>query len=699
LNHPSGVAGDGDAVWIADTLGRRALKFASAGGFMDEIGRAGLWHGIHEYPVRSVSDVAVSYALPPGADPGDPDVQLIETVWLVDTVAHYVVGLTRATGETMVIGEPDVPGADDAHLDSPQGVALDAAGNLYVSDTFNHRVQVFGADGSLRATIGTPGSSGNADDQLAFPMRLTVGYHGRLYVADAGNNRVQAFDITNPAMPTYAQTYGTGQEGSGPLELSAPSGVATDATFVYVADSGNCRVQVLYRTRDQLFDSIGSPGGCTGDDPIRFPTDVALDDAGHVYIADPGTMRVHQRKPEDRSAIHEFGTLGVPYVTDNDHYNEPSGVASTSDGATYIVERAGHRLIRRDADGSVPWVVGTPGMSGGDDEHLAAPQDVAVDGADRAYVSGSVPIRVFAADGTPAGTIGARGRGPGELVSPRGLGLASDGRVGVADADRHVVQVFDSSGNHVATVGREDDPGADDSRLNTPYDAAFDARGYLYVADAGNHRVQVFDAGYSYVGTIGQTGAPGADFASLRAPRYVAADAANRVYVSDTGNDRVEVFGPDLAYLTTIGGRAGQRSGELREPFGLHVDAAGRMYVADSGNHRVQLYDPPRGPFTAASVNGFASPLTEAVASMADFDGALLAGTHDPSGGASIWRRDRATGDWSMAAGGGLGDADNIAIGELEAFGGNVYAGVENVHETVDPVTGRVTSRSSTGGA
>ena len=696
LDQPWGVDAGGQHVWIADSAGRRMLRFGNDGGFLDEIGRAGLSHGVIDAPVRFVSDVAAVYELPPGADPNDPDVELIETVWFADSEAHYVAGITRATRKVVLLGEPDVPGDDADHFRAPSSVALDGAGNVYVSDTDNHRVQIFSPDGAVRATIGTSGVAGEDNNHFHSPARLVIGYDGRLYVADAGNHRVQAFDVSDPSAPVYSQTYGkTGQSGSGQFELDTPLGVATDATFVYVADSGNCRVQVLYRTQDKLFDSIGSASGCTGDDPIVKPSDVALDAGGHIYIADPGAMVVHQRKPEDRSPLHQFGTRGVPYLTDAEHYNEPSGVAPASDGALYIAERAGQRLIRREADGSVGWVVGTAGIATGEDSGFDAPADVAVDAAGRAYVadSGNGRVQVFAADGALAATMGS-----GILACPSGVALAADGRLAVADPCRHVVELFDTSANHVGTLGRPGRPGDDATHLNAPSDAAFDSSGGLLVSDTANHRVQLFDAALAWRATIGQTGTAGDDFAHLHSPSRLAVDGAGRIYVSDTGNSRVQVFAPDRGYLATVGGRTGQRTGELREPLGLAVDAPGRLYVADTANHRVQLFDQPTGPWAAASTSGFADKAVTGITALSDFEGALYAGTQRFEGGAEVWRRDRASGAWSAVATDGFGDESNAAVTELEVFGGQLYAGVQNLTLTTDPTSGRQ-DRTSTGGA
>jgi uncharacterized protein YegL len=692
LDQPWGVGADGDGVWIADSAGRRLLRFASNNRFLDEIGRAGLTWGIYSGPVRAVADVAVDHPLAPGANPSDPNAPRVEVVWMADPTAHDVLGIARDLGEVTVLGEPDAAGADDDRFDTPTGVAVDGGGHLYVSDTGNHRVQVFDTDGTYRATIGRPGQAGAGNDAFDRPARLVIGYDRRLYVADSGNHRIQVFDVTDPARPAYVTTYGhAAQPGLGADLYNRPLGIATDATFLYIADSGNCRVQVIRRVERDVFDTIGSTTGCHGGDALALPSDVTLDTRGHVYVADPGNFVVHQFKPEDRSLLHRFGSMGVPYVTDADHFNEPSGVAVGADGSLTVVEQAGSRVLHRTPAGKLAWIVGQPGITGSAPDRLSSPGDVALDASGRVYVAdtGNDRIQVFAPDGGPERTIGRRGGADGELDRPVGLTVAPDGRIIVADTGNLRVQVFDGSGAHRAT-----------SRwaFGQPTDVAVDTRGRIYVADRTTHTVEAFDAALQHVASVGARGVAGDDFDHLDRPSRLAVDAADRLYVADTGNDRVQVFTADGAYVTTLGGHAGTRSGDLREPLGLAVTAGGRLYVADSGNHRIQVFDPASDPWTGSAVNGFGRRDTSGIASVASFASTLLAGEYTPGRPATVRRLDPATGDWLAPGGTGFGTPDDIAVADLHVFGDHVYAGTLNLHVARDPATGTET-RSTAGGS
>ena len=707
INGPWGVAGDGDTVWIADAGGRRLIHFGSNGRYLEEVGRAGLTYALGEVPMRRVEDVATRYRPRSEDDPTAPDPADdpgIQVVWWVDSGAHVVVGWDRGTGEFTVLGQIDTPGDTMEALDSPTGIAVDSRGVVFVSDTGNGRIVVY--DPTLEPPrISDFGFDGRViDGRLDRPARLAE-RDGLLYVADAGNHRVAVFDVGTPSAPTFVREYGeAGVAGDDADHFDTPLGVGLDATFLYVADSNNCRVQVVRKTGGDVWDTIGGAGsgGCAGGgaDTLGLPSDVALDVRGHVYVADPGRMLVHQFHP-DRSVLRTFGADGTPYITDEYHLNTPAGVAAGPDGDVYVAELDGHRVLKYLGDGEVEWVVGQGGVPGTDADGFDAPADVALDLSGRLLVveRGAHSIRILGADGAQVGSIGGPGTGDVQFDSPEGIGVAPDGRIAVADTGNHRVQILSAAGDLLGLVGDTGSAGAGTGRFDRPADAAIDARGYLYIADTYNDRVEVFDAGLMHVRTIGRAGEPGETFDRLRRPRRLALDADGRLYISDSGNARVQVFDADGRYLTTIGGREAAGSGGLREPLGLTVSDAGRLWVADSSNHRVQAFDAPSAPWEAAAVNGLARRWTIGVASLAAFGGELYAGTAvdaEHSGQpAGIWRA--GAGGWNEVVGDGLGDGTTALVADLEEFDGRLYAAVQSWSDARSPEDAVV--RTATGGA
>ena len=167
----------------------------------------------------------------------------------------------------------------------PHGVAVGNTGQVYVADTFNHRVQQFTATGNFVRTWGTRGSG---DPQFQFPLGVAVGSSGQVYVADTQNHRIQEFMATGG----FVRTWGT--PGSGNGQFSNPSGVAVGGNGqVYVADFGNHRVQAFDAT-GEFVRTWGSSGSGAG--KFTNPIGVAAGN-GHVYVADTKNHRVVRVQP------------------------------------------------------------------------------------------------------------------------------------------------------------------------------------------------------------------------------------------------------------------------------------------------------------------------------------------------------------------------------------------------------------------
>ncbi len=215
------------------------------------------------------------------------------------------------------------------------------------------------------------------------------------------------------------------------------------------------------------------------------------------------------------------------------------------------------------------------------------------------YASGLIPL-------PPDLRIGA----PGLLNAPRGLAVAPDDSLYVADSRNHRIQHFSPEGELLHTWGGFGlDPTAPGA-FNEPWDVAVSPDGRrVYVADTWNHRVQVFTAEGAF---LTQWGHPGfgqtSDPYGYWGPRGIAVDALGRVYVVDTGNKRVLVYDENGAHLTSFGS-GGALAGQFNEPVGIAIDAAGQIYIADTWNQRIQIFVPgldPQAPaFYAAALWDF----------------------------------------------------------------------------------------------
>ena len=667
LNNPHSVAVDNTGnLYVTETDGQRLLKFNSDGVFQWSVGMAGVsgWGNDHfDHPLKVAVD----------NDSGQ--------VYVADVYAHRVQVFDTDGNYVKTIGVTGESGFDNDHFNEPKGVAVDAHGNIYVADTMNHRIQIFNSAGVYSTTLGTGQGTGNY--QFNEPESVAFDSAGNIYVADYRNHRVQIF---TPGL-IYSATLGvSGEAGNDNAHFDRPNTIALDeADNIYVADMGNHRVQKINSGLNWVAtlgetDVIGSDN-----EHFHYPNGVAIDpNTGDIYVSDGLNCRI-QKFDSSLNYVSTLGVTGVPYQTDNDHFNRPADVATDSSGNIFLVEEGGHRLLKLDSSGAVQAVVGTAGIAGDDNEHFSDPFGLAVDDSGRVYVADkdNHRVQIFDNNLNYLDTIGSGycGTGDDEFCGPHKVAVDADDNIYVVDTWNERVQVFDSSHNHVATLGITDEQGDDNNHFREPRGVAVDTAGNVYVADLGNVRVQKCSVvGTSGVCTtfIGKTGVIGDDFNYLRAPLDVAVDTQSRVYVCDSWwNQRIQVFDNNGAYLTTIGGEWGEKSGQFRNPAGIGVDADGDIYVADTDNARIQKFTPGVSNWQQVNINGFGDKdRSGGGISLRVFGDYLYAGLGGSSGG-QVWR----TADdisWAQVTGTGFGNVDNTFVKLGATFNGYLYAGTWN---------------------
>ncbi len=179
----------------------------------------------------------------------------------------------------------------------------------------------------------------------------------------------------------------------------------------------------------------------------------------------------------------------------------------------------------------------------------------------------------------------------GGFNRPRGMAIAPDGTIYVADTGSHRIVHLMPDGTVVNTWGSFADINVGDApggTFNEPWDVAVAPDGTVYVADTWNHRVQHFTADGRFLGMFGTQG-QGETAEAFWGPRGVEVDQQGWVYVADTGNKRVVVFTADGVALTSFGG-PGFEPGNLNEPVGLALAGDGTLFVADTWNMRIQAF-------------------------------------------------------------------------------------------------------------
>jgi PKD repeat protein len=670
LNAPNGLFIDtSDNLYVVEELGARLLKYrTSDGASLLSVGTSGLQNR-GQYTFDHPQDAAL-----------DSD----GNIWTVDRhrVAQY-----DASGNFLQEFPPDDPwnaGDDNAHFDTPGGIAFDSNGYMYVADSNNHRIQVytFDVDGTpvYSTTIGVADEPGDDNVHFDRPAQIVFDSSDRLYVTDSNNYRVQR--CTYAGGWTCSTVHGTGSAGDGSDELDWTYGLGIDASndHVYVVDSGNGRVKECY---DGMFGwtcSIFATG-------LDWPSDVDVDSAGNVYVGDWLAHTIHKYDSSGSSLGVFLGSEGVPYLTDDNHFNAPHGVAVDSDGNIFLTEYAGYRLIKLNAAGTPQWSVGEGGVYSSDNTHFGGlwdgPAGVAVDSSGNAYVADTDNHRVqkctsSGSCSTFAGITGEPGSDNDHLEDPFDVAVDADGNVYVADQDNHRVQKCTLASVCTTFAGVTDIADSDNVHFSGPMGVAVDADGYVYVADAWNNRVQKCAPDGSCTTFAGVTGEWGEDFGHFWDPRDVAVDDQGRVYVADIYHQRVQVFDSEGAYLTTIGNAWGSKTGELRHAAGVAVDDQGNLYVADELNARVQKFALGVPDWQQVNINGFGDRSNSAGSiTLHTFKDHLYGGLWNSAGG-QLWRTSDGS-SWTQVSGDGFGDADNISIELGAEFNNNLYAGTWNL--------------------
>ena len=230
----------------------------------------------------------------------------------------------------------------------PYGVVVNGLGEIYVSDTQNHRIQQFTRDGKL---IRIWGGKGSAPGQLNTPRGIALDAFGNVWVADHTNHRVQKFSHDGKLLGVFGRNGGDGTAGSGPGEFFEPRGLASDSEGnMYVAEMVNHRVQVL--GNDGRFIRMWGKDGIGGYEvfgagygEFRLPYQVAIDKEGLVWVTDTDNERV-QVFTREGQFVRAFGANGANGSTGGGpgEFHKPYGAASDCKGNIYVTEQENRRV-------------------------------------------------------------------------------------------------------------------------------------------------------------------------------------------------------------------------------------------------------------------------------------------------------------------------------------------------------------------
>ncbi len=808
LSIPLGVAVDGNGnVYFADSNNATVRKVSASSGIITTI--AGSGPGSAGF--AGDGGLATSARL---SRPSDVAVDGTGDVYVADKGNHRIRKISAATGIISTIAGTGVQGqsgdggpATLAQLNAPQGVAVDSGGNVYISDGGNTIRMIRAATGLISAVAGT-GTSGYSGDggpalsaQLNSVSGVALDASGNVFISDSGNCRIRKVNAATGVITTIAGTgsspyFSAGDGGPAAAAQVCPAYVTVDAGGnVYLTDQPyyySSRLRKISAATGIIQSLAGIAGsyGFSGDGgpaaaaKLNNPNGVAIDAGGNVYFADSNNNRIRFidfTTPQvvlglvrvDVAAVDGKGSVaitslaaGAPWVaSSNASWLTPganSGVGSgtlsyaysfntdissrtaiiTVNGVQFLVHQAGAAVtfsarsaavgqpagagsfsitvtpaVAWTASSSDSWLIVTqsggtgsgslnysytantgtlgrmatiavagqtftviqPALNGSFTPQVVAPYgvirtiagtgvsgyggdggaatgavmgstiSVVVDGNGNAYFADTSNNRVrkiSAASGivtTIAGTGGAGFGGDGgaaniaNLNSPTGVAVDLDGNLYVADAGNHRIRKITAATGLIATIAGSDDYG--DSGDGGPATAAqfvslagvaADAFGNVYVADGGSLRIRRIDAATGIITAYAGTGVAGfsgdGGLATLAQLGYgqlsIALDRDGNMIVADPGNRRIRKIAAATGLISTIAGiglcgfigdGGAATAAPLCNPSGVAVDSAGNAYVADSGNFRIRKIDASTGAISTIAGTGTAGSGSDGV--------------------------------------------------------------------------------------
>jgi sugar lactone lactonase YvrE len=551
------------------------------------------------FPMRVIAALLISLALPALAraetsQPAAPLDQLSKVDFVQQIAAKGVKKLLGQSDDMLFLGEPDgsikvintgkgTPASftlpSKIHktviLKHPQAVAA-ANDSIYVVDSELNRVVIFTAKGKYKESFGNKGSG---DGELSSPRGIA--YHdGILYVADSGNERIELFGDNGVFLNTLEIDNSPGnkaaQEKKLPYKLNKPVSITIDPSgqVIYVLDVDSSLFSDTYSIKLYGPDGTFLKQLPDGTKPVAISAV-----PGGLYVADADSFSI-QKFDTNGKLISSFGSKGKGRA----QFMSMDGL-TTENGRVYLGDSVRGAILEFLPDTSAP----PPGQS---------PRQVA-----RAFVrwTDSIPdyVHKLAWDNVKDVLYGIRqddgtivrirnGKNDGEIkikakdISPAALTVDKNGALWILDKRNNQVIKLDDSGNPLVTFGAS---GSRNGQFYDPSDIAISASGIIFVADAGNHRIQAFSDDGVFLSDITQTVS-----GKLDHPSAITLDPQGKLYVLDKYRSSISVYSAKGEALAQFGSNDKNASNNLRSPRAL-MATSNEVLVAEPDRIRVYSHD------------------------------------------------------------------------------------------------------------
>jgi hypothetical protein len=606
FTYPAGVAVDSAGnLYVADAFNDTIRKITPAGAVTTLAGTVG---------VNGSTDgtgAAARFSAPSGVAMDGAG-----NLYVADAFNDTIRKITPAGVVTTLAGSPGQPGSADgtgaaARFYNPQGVAVDSAGNVYVVDSGNDTIREITPAGVVTTLAGTAGQAGSTDGtgaaaEFSGPSGVAVDAAGNVYVADSFNDTIR--EITPGGVVTtlagMAGQIGSADGIGAAAQFNGPTGLAVDAAGnLYVTDTNN--IDLNGTIRKVSIPTVLAQSGVTGTNPVsESATLTGLQPNTTYYYQAVATNSVGSAD----GAIFSFTTTTTntpsPTTTTLTSSANPSTVGQAVSFTAVVAPQSGTGTpignVVFDIDGSATTTTLPLSVVNGVDEAILTTSTLTAgshgitaqyqgDGNFSASPATAI-TQVVNPDPTttlPATAITNTSATLNGSINPNGISTNA---------------LFQYSTN--PTISAVVTTLAGDGWFNSPTGEAVDSAGNLYVADTTNDTIDKVTPGgvvTILAGTAGQAGSTDGTGAAarFRDPSGVAVDSAGNVYVADTTNDTIRKITP-AGVVTTLAGSPLQRAyadgtgaaARFTDPSGVAVDGAGNVYVADTTNDTIRKITP-----------------------------------------------------------------------------------------------------------
>lgn len=452
------------------------------------------------------------------------------TVYVADASARTLRKITPAGVVSTLAGKAGLNGTDDglgeaARFSLPEGLAVDRQGNIIVADLGGPTIRVVTPAGLVttiagRTDIGVRRDGIGLDARFTGPFGVAVDRAGTIFVADPEDSTIRQIDTGRrvTTLAGRADSAGSADGSAADARFYYPAGVAVDlAGNTYVADGHNHTIRKIARsglvtTLAGAARQRGSADGPGSAARFNFPSDVAIDGAGNLYVTDQDNFTVRKISPagEVRTLAGQVGNPGWDDGPGRSaRFNRLSGIAVDAAGNVFVADTDGPTVRKITPDGVVSTLAGAAGIFGphfdgtGTAARFARPSGLAIDARGNLFVtdSNTIVCRI-----TPAGVVTTIAGTPGQRGNTDGTGSAARftsatdvavdglGNVFVTETDQVIRQI--APDGVVTTVagspnrsGSADGNGRD-ARFYYPIAIASDQAGDLYVVDGGNNTIR-----------------------------------------------------------------------------------------------------------------------------------------------------------------------------------------------------------------